>query len=490
MQDPLIYSATSIQGIRPQNQDNFLIEKLDNQNEDVIAVLALADGMGGMAGGHIASELAIKLLKEELSISEDKSSPITTTSLHECINRIYFKINNKILDEAERNPELQGMGTTLTTVFLFSNLEFYVANVGDSRAYVVYDDEIVQLTIDHDVITDSKLKGIDTNAIINESLYANALTRSIGSDDLCEIDIFGPFFLHQGETILLSSDGFHKYINENEILSLFKSCDDFNSISDILVKKALSNGSDDNITVNCVSLIGTTSENKKPFLRFWETKTRNSIIFLLILTIYTAYNFYREYTSFFNSSNNELSITDSVYSKTNKDTLNKLEILKTNLISADSLQVLSEKNNHIYTTKFQLENVLFPRIDINIQSNRLLIFDSDSLVHNVGILVVTKNQQDSIFISTTKNFISSRSEIKNVTENRHEQNDTCQSIQTSIKCWINEKISSLNIVFVEDECNVEVDESIVVICSKLIFKELSNLITKHPDIAIKIENGN
>jgi serine/threonine protein phosphatase PrpC len=189
--------------------------------------------MGGHAAGEVASALAIQVLREAVTAGKDLKSAcgLANTRVH----------------QMARDPGKQGMGTTLVTM-LTDGEQFVLANVGDSRAYLVSSQGVRQLTEDHSFLAEAMRRG-QSEEEARSSPWKDALTRSIGTDANVEVDVFGPFPLERDAAVVLCSDGLFKALGNEELRSVFADSADAGDAANRLVAAAYDAGSDDNITV-------------------------------------------------------------------------------------------------------------------------------------------------------------------------------------------------------------------------------------------------
>lgn len=246
MLDVQTYSL-SLEGRRENNQDSFSDLKLFPN----LFFIAVADGMGGVAGGKQASESVLKCCEK---IIKEKYKENKITDLKQLLRKIFYESQKTIREEIKKKPELNGMGTTLTCVLIIDD-KFVWGNLGDSRIYYYTNSELKLITKDHTHIQEF----IDENkAPLTQSMidsYGNYLTRSIdGGTD--EADIFPEdsefSTLKNGEGFLLCSDGLidNKAINNASILKKYIiGTKDLKDAATKLYNMALENGSTDNITV-------------------------------------------------------------------------------------------------------------------------------------------------------------------------------------------------------------------------------------------------
>src|SRR5262245_42269117 len=230
-------SAVSERGRRNANQDGVIITDLPGGQERI----AVADGMGGHAGGAVASAKALQVLTKELSDGRELAQAVRLA-------------NAAIFHESQSRPEYLGMGTTL--VALLRNGESYlVANVGDSRAYRLDEGGLRQITEDRSFLAEALRSGVAATEA-EKSPWRNAVTRSVGTEPEVEVDCFGPFSALETHTVLLCSDGLYKTINDAALAELAGHNENPAEAAKALAEAAFDRGSDDNITVALVRFGG------------------------------------------------------------------------------------------------------------------------------------------------------------------------------------------------------------------------------------------
>jgi PPM family protein phosphatase len=218
-------------GRRRANQDAVMIRRLSTGAE----LIAVADGMGGHAAGEVASVTALEVLIAELEGGADLESAVRSA-------------NRAVFARARARAEWEGMGTTLVAL-LRDESGYSLANVGDSRAYRVSSDGILQITHDHSYVVEALQCGAITQAEAELSPWRNALTRAIGTDAEVEIDLFGPFAPEQPHAVLLCSDGLYKTVPADILREYVLSTGDLATASEALGALAFRRGSDDNISL-------------------------------------------------------------------------------------------------------------------------------------------------------------------------------------------------------------------------------------------------
>ena len=216
------------------------VGRLRRNNQDAVIVgnglAGVADGMGGHNGGEIASAgLRDGLLRETKDCMPDREK------LEETIR----KVNLELWEQQEKDAALTGMGTTLTVLWPTAS-EMIIAQVGDSRAYLLRDGELNQITDDHSMVADMVRKGVLTEEQAACHPMRNYITRAVGTDETIEPDLI----LHdrrKGDCWLICSDGLHGMVKKSDLLEMIHP-DDLEESADRLLKAALNNGGKDNVT--------------------------------------------------------------------------------------------------------------------------------------------------------------------------------------------------------------------------------------------------
>ena len=228
--------VTDIGKLRRQNEDNVYMHP-----EDTFYAI-VADGMGGHNAGEIASKLAIDTISEVLN-SIPKRKKI---DFEDKIRDAFVLANKKIYDYAEENSKLLGMGTT-TVMAVIKNKKLYVGNVGDSRAYIIKDGEIRQISVDHSYVWQLVMRGDITEHQAKRHPKRNYITRAMGTEKFVAVDTFVEDY--KGGVVLLCSDGLSNLVETYEIKSIISENDDLQKAAEALVALANERGGNDNITV-------------------------------------------------------------------------------------------------------------------------------------------------------------------------------------------------------------------------------------------------
>lgn len=204
--------ATDVGRVRQTNQDAFLVDLNDH-------LFVVADGMGGHAGGEVASQICVQeisaYLRTHARMFKDPSRKHPDSRigsvLAEAINHASMKIYEKALEE----PDLKGMGTTSTLLMLVGD-HAYCAHVGDSRLYLIREGFIYQITHDHSLVSEQLRAGLITREQARLHDRKNVITRSVGYQEHEDVDSFS-FPTSPGDVLLVCSDGLHGKITDEEI---------------------------------------------------------------------------------------------------------------------------------------------------------------------------------------------------------------------------------------------------------------------------------
>ncbi len=239
-------AKTDLGRVRDNNEDKF--DFFEPEDPTVLAgkgsFYAVADGMGGHSAGQIACELALKTV---LSVYYSDPSPDKDASLR----RAVVEANSLIYDTAQAIPDRQGMGTTLTAAVLCED-KLMIAQVGDSRAYLLRGGAITQVTDDHSWVAEQVRLGTMTLAEAQVSPFRNIITRSVGTAASVEPDIFTQD-LQAGDTLVLCSDGLTGHVDPSEIQMIVQDHSP-SSAAMLLVETANERGGRDNITALVLSV--------------------------------------------------------------------------------------------------------------------------------------------------------------------------------------------------------------------------------------------
>ena len=227
---------TDIGKLRRQNEDNVYV----NQTDPYMAIVA--DGMGGHKAGEVASKMSIDVICEKLLKNKTKRK----IDYEDKIRDAFVAANKKIYDYAEENSKLMGMGTT-SVMALIHDGKLVVGNVGDSRAYIIKDNEIRQISEDHSYVWQLVLKGEITEQQAKRHPKRNYITRAMGTEKDILVDTFCEPW--EGGVVLLCSDGLSNLVDSYEMRNIVCAADDLQVAAQQLVDLANNRGGNDNITV-------------------------------------------------------------------------------------------------------------------------------------------------------------------------------------------------------------------------------------------------
>lgn len=217
--------------VRSTNQDAYLVQ------EGVYPLYAVADGMGGHLGGDIASAMAIEGLKACL-----KDQVPSEDVISDCVGRI----SREIFDRQVKDLSLQGMGTTLTLLWE-DEVQVYLGHVGDSRAYLLREGKLRQLSHDHSLVSELLRSGVIDEEAAGDYPYRNVITRAVGTEEeiLCDTAVIDK---RPGDRFLLCSDGLSEYVKREQMQEMLHR-ESLEAIADTLLTLALERGGRDNITL-------------------------------------------------------------------------------------------------------------------------------------------------------------------------------------------------------------------------------------------------
>jgi serine/threonine protein phosphatase PrpC len=216
---------------RKTNEDRFLIQELSH-----IVILTVADGLGGCVGGEIAAQHVIDAFRES-EFSKDHLEMDLANALAEA--------EKQICQNVKRNPDLYGMGSTVTTAAVYQNWVAWI-HVGDSRMYLLHDNKIKQITRDHTFLQDFIDDGSLTPQQAKVHLFKDMLDQCVGCEEI-EPDQ-GVFTVEKNDRLLICSDGLTKHLSDLQIESILT----ITSVKEAgrqLIREALRMGGSDNITV-------------------------------------------------------------------------------------------------------------------------------------------------------------------------------------------------------------------------------------------------
>lgn len=244
---PTIGGMSDVGMFRTLNEDNWGWERLS----DDLNLFAVADGMGGHDSGEVASELAITTLLSSARARVKGRTDFDDESLEKLLDQSFQDANNAIKDASKARRS--DMGTTLVALMVYKNRTAFVANVGDSRAYLLRSGGLLQLSQDHSLVANLVAMGKISKAAAKNHPHSNILVRTVGKEYEVEIDIFRQD-VQKGDLLLLCSDGLWGEVEEAETISILMAQPDLRVTARELIRAACNNGGHDNVTAVVVQI--------------------------------------------------------------------------------------------------------------------------------------------------------------------------------------------------------------------------------------------
>lgn len=245
------HGATDVGLRREANEDSYLMIPRNG-------CWIVADGMGGHAGGQVASALTVetvgrsalaRLTEAERNARGNGGRVNVSLLVEEAVQEACARV----FDTAQENPELAGMGSTCTMMLVYGSAAYF-GHVGDSRAYLIRDGEIHQVTEDHSLVQEQVAAGLITAEQAKVSVMRNIITRSIGFEREVKVDT-GAVPLKRGDRFVLCSDGVTGHVDDDEILDIVEATER-RKVPQRLIELANGRGGEDNSTVVLAAVIG------------------------------------------------------------------------------------------------------------------------------------------------------------------------------------------------------------------------------------------
>lgn len=242
---------TDIGRRRTSNEDAFLLD-------DELGLYVVADGMGGHAAGEVASREAVDTVMGMVRrgyatverFESEGASEESTRAVQRLLESAVQAATYMVFAIAENDPEQKGMGTTVSALLLTAS-HAVLAQVGDSRIYLLREGNVYQLTEDHTLVAWQVKQGIISEAEAALSPHKNVITRAVGSRDYVQVDT-QTIEIGEGDRFLLCSDGLHGYLNDEEIAPILEL--GAQAAVARLIDLANSRGGRDNITAVVVEI--------------------------------------------------------------------------------------------------------------------------------------------------------------------------------------------------------------------------------------------
>lgn len=229
---------------RTRNEDAFFVST--EKYGPLPNIYIVADGMGGHKGGAYASNFAISSLCDFLKMHSDMELK-KEESIYNFLKRAIMHVNYQLYQKSNTTSEYEGMGTTLTICTVIGEM-LYTAHVGDSRLYVINNEKIHQVTVDHSLVQEMLNKGYISKQEANEHPQRNIITRAVGTYEKIKVDTYS-YSLNNIEYIFLCSDGISTMISDKEIHTIITQNKGLEQKVNELIALANERGGEDNITV-------------------------------------------------------------------------------------------------------------------------------------------------------------------------------------------------------------------------------------------------
>ena len=243
----MIYNCDSHVGKVRKNNEDYCMGEVIQTEEGSIGIFALADGMGGHKKGEVASKIAVESIIQFLKENISKDSRIKMDYLDDVIKQGYNYANKEIYFKSLEDESFEGMGTTLVVAVIYKK-QAVIANVGDSRCYLLHDDEFRKITRDHSVVEEL----INANLITEEEAKThprrNQITRAMGVEEMILVDIFREN-IENGDMLVLATDGLTGCVDDQRIKDIISQDTDIRILSQELINEANDNSGKDNISV-------------------------------------------------------------------------------------------------------------------------------------------------------------------------------------------------------------------------------------------------
>jgi len=253
-----VSALSDVGQVREHNEDNFLVADLTLRSRNVLdeggraevgpqgLVFAVCDGMGGAAAGEVASQLAVDIVFERLT-DDPSDRPIDREVLARRLVKAVESAGLLIFHEARSDRARRGMGTTITAAALVDSTVFF-AQVGDSRAYILRGDKLVQVTRDQSLVNQLIEAGQLTEQEAETFEHNNIILQALGTSESVQVDLTYAD-LRRGDTLMLCSDGLSGMVRFEEIRTILRSSRDPSVLCHTLTERANQAGGHDNVTV-------------------------------------------------------------------------------------------------------------------------------------------------------------------------------------------------------------------------------------------------
>jgi serine/threonine protein phosphatase PrpC len=259
------FAKSDIGNHREQNEDFYFVD-------EKAGLFIVADGMGGHNAGEVASKIAVEsyaeyflnflkndplfTVEENLALSShENAASVSDEPIKSALSEAFKHANKQVFDRSVDDKECSGMGTTLTVCFV-NHLDpetLYFAHIGDSRAYLLHGKDLRLITEDHTLVGELFKKGVITYEEMFDHPLRNYLNAVVGTDSEITPDII-TLGVQPDDLIILCSDGLNTMLRDRAIFSIALKYKNPQKVADELIKKAISAGGYDNVTVVTIKL--------------------------------------------------------------------------------------------------------------------------------------------------------------------------------------------------------------------------------------------
>ncbi len=230
--------------IRSNNEDSYAVGSFNDGS--VWAVVC--DGMGGASGGTVASKMCTESVTEHISKAYREGASVSF--IKNLLMSAVISANVEVFEKSREDVSLNGMGTTVVAAIVKAESAI-IAHVGDSRAYLLRNGSLRQITKDHSMVQYM----VDLGQITEEEAHThpdrNVITRAVGVDEDIKVDI-DIVDVEDGDLFIICTDGFSGFVSDSQVLEIADECENSQELSERLVNAANNNGGRDNITVAVV----------------------------------------------------------------------------------------------------------------------------------------------------------------------------------------------------------------------------------------------
>ncbi|WP_251213351.1 Stp1/IreP family PP2C-type Ser/Thr phosphatase [Adlercreutzia murintestinalis] len=258
-------SRTDVGRVREHNEDSLIVQP---------PLYVVCDGMGGHAAGEVASEMAVDVIAQR--------APVTVDA--EQLGQAVEEANLAIIRAAAHGIGREGMGTTCTAAML-EGTRLVIAQVGDSRAYLLHGGRMQQLTRDHSLVADLVESGQITAQEARTHPNRSVITRALGSDPRMQCDLY-EMNVDEGDRLLLCSDGLYSMIDDAQIERILDMCPDAQAAADMLAEAAVDAGGHDNVTTIVVDVTGDAAARHRKLAR--KTKITMTVVAALVVLAFVG----------------------------------------------------------------------------------------------------------------------------------------------------------------------------------------------------------